>query len=118
MGQAGCAADGKEQWKGQLVQLVMQSLGVTLTNSSGLWPPPANCPLDSEEYKPLSEGLSAMSVPFQSLPLLLAGGPRALALAALSMLASPFHATRLSLHSCVVHLPINTINTGDRNCKL
>lgn len=26
MGQAGSAADGKVQWKGQLVQLIMQSL--------------------------------------------------------------------------------------------
>lgn len=59
-----------------------------------------------------------MSVPFQRLPLLLAEGPRGLALAALSMLVSPFHTTQLSLHSSDVHLPINTINTGDRNCKL
>lgn len=59
-----------------------------------------------------------MSVPFQSLPLLLAEGRRGLALAALSVLASPFHSTQLSLHSSVVHLPINSINTGDRNCKL
>lgn len=66
----------------------------------------------------MSEGLTVMPVPFQSLPVLLAKGPRGLALAALSVLASPFHTSCLSLHSSVVHLPINTINTGDRNCKL
>lgn len=59
-----------------------------------------------------------MPVPFLSLPLLLAEGPRGLAVATLSLLAYPFHATQLSLHSSVVHLPLKTINTGDTNCKL
>lgn len=60
MGQAGCAADGKEQWKGQLMQLVMQSLGrgychYPLTNSSGLWLPPTNFPQDLEQEVQASE---------------------------------------------------------------
>lgn len=59
-----------------------------------------------------------MPVPFQSLLWLLAEGPMGLALSALLVLASPFPATRLSLRSSAVHVPINTIKAGDRNCKL
>lgn len=67
-----------------------------------------------QRYKPQSKGLSVTPVPFLSLPLLLAEGPRGMALAAPSL----SHAARLSPPSSVMHCPINTTDTGDTNCKL
>lgn len=59
-----------------------------------------------------------MPMSFLSLPLLLAEGPRGMALASLSLLASLVHAACLSPRSSAVHHPTDTMDTGDMNCKL